>query len=123
VRLALEVGDRSAQIGSRLALTPRDVELGVVLPREIESELLLAGGEDVDCERVVAQQVMALGLLVDGHQDQRGFERYRREGVDREAAGPVRSLDRDDSYPGAEGAEAGPELEGVQAVTPWCEPA
>jgi hypothetical protein len=79
--------------------------------------LLLAGGEDVDGERVVMQQVVALGFLVDGHQDQRGFERDRREGVDREAPGLVRSLDCDDCYPGAEAAEAGTELEGVQALT------
>jgi hypothetical protein len=67
------------------------------------------------------QKIVALGLLVDGHKDQRGFERDRCEGVDGEAARPVRSLDRDDCDPGAETAEAGPELEGVQAATPWCE--
>lgn len=64
------------------------------------------------------QQIVALGFLVDGHQDQRGFERDRCEGVDREAARTIRSLDRDDCDPGAETAEAGAELEGVQAATP-----
>jgi hypothetical protein len=81
--------------------------------------LLLAGGEDVDGERVLMQQVVALGFLVDGHQYQWRFERDRGEGVDREAAGAVRSLDCDDCDPGAEAAEAGTELEGVQALPPW----
>jgi len=119
VGLALEVGHSSTEIGSGLALAPGNVELGVVLAREVKRKLLLAGGEDVDGERVVVQQIVALGLLVDGHQDQRGFERDRGEGVDREAPGLVRSLDCDDCDPGSEAAEAGTELEGVQALPPW----